>query len=46
MSACSPLIMVNDLKSIKIIIKKPDKIILPVSAYPVPIEWAFDFKIP
>ena len=46
MSACSPLIMVNDLKKAsKLLLKNPDKIILPVSAYPVPIEWVFDLKI-
>ena len=45
MSACSPFILVDDLKKAsKLLSKNPNKIILPVSKYPVPIEWALEFK--
>jgi pseudaminic acid cytidylyltransferase len=45
MSACSPLIIAGDLKKAsKLLNKNPNKIILPVSKYSTPIEWAFEFK--
>ena len=45
MSACSPFILVDDLKKAsKLLSKYPNKIILPVSKYSVPIEWALEFK--
>ena len=38
-------ILVDDLKKAsKLLSKNPNKIILPVSKYPVPIEWALEFK--
>jgi pseudaminic acid cytidylyltransferase len=44
-SACAPLLLDKDLiKASKLIKKYPNKIILPVSSYNVPIEWAFKFK--
>jgi pseudaminic acid cytidylyltransferase len=45
MSACSPLITKNDLMDAsKLILNNPTKIVLPISKYQAPIEWAFKFK--
>lgn len=45
LSPCSPLITAKDLiNSSKILDKYCNKIVLPISEYPCPIEWAFDLK--
>ena len=45
LSACSPLIKVKDLLSAaKLMSTKKNKILLPVTEYSAPIEWAFKFK--
>jgi len=42
LAPCSPLINKNDLINASILIKKnKKKIVLPVSEYPVPLEWGF-----
>jgi CMP-N-acetylneuraminic acid synthetase len=45
LSACAPLIEVKDLlSSAKLMIGNKNKILLPVTEYSAPIEWAFNFK--
>ena len=45
LSACSPLIKVNDLKSAsKPLSLNQNKIILPITEYSSPIEWAFEIN--
>jgi len=45
LSACSPLTKVKDLLSAaKLMSEKKNKILLPVTEYSAPIEWAFKFK--
>ena len=45
MSPCSPLINSDDLiKASKVLDKYPNKIILPITEYSAPIQWAFEIK--
>tara|TARA_B100000686_G_C16351580_1_gene743131 strand:- start:15 stop:707 length:693 start_codon:yes stop_codon:yes gene_type:complete len=45
LSACSPLLKVNDLKSAsKLLSLNKNKIVLPITEYSSPIEWAFEIN--
>ena len=45
LSPCSPLINSDDLiKASKVLDKYPNKIILPITEYSAPIQWAFEIK--